>query len=156
MYECSPPQQPTLLKTLTPLTTEQGEHAYQDVVKEAAGQAARVYASWRKFSTTGPQVSGCESRRAHATTIPLTPFRTIDPVKRRALKPDQREVAFANVPFNAVLPDDKVCCRSRQVLICLTTLRTIMLLYHSLQTETPTSFGPSPGGQVGLAKAYGR
>lgn len=47
VYECSPPRQPTLLKTLTPRTTEQGEHAYEDVVKEAAGQSARVYAFWR-------------------------------------------------------------------------------------------------------------
>ena len=47
VYECSPPRQPTLLKILTPLATEHGEHEYRDVVKEAAGQSARVYTFWR-------------------------------------------------------------------------------------------------------------
>ncbi len=47
VYECSPTRPPTLLKTLAPLSSKQGEHEYFDEVEETPGQSARVYAFWR-------------------------------------------------------------------------------------------------------------
>jgi hypothetical protein len=47
VYECAPARPPTLLKTLAPLREGHGEHEYLDVVEDADGQSARVYAFWR-------------------------------------------------------------------------------------------------------------
>jgi hypothetical protein len=47
VYECSVPGQPALLKTLTPSRQEHGEHEYLDIIDNAKGQSARVYAFWR-------------------------------------------------------------------------------------------------------------
>jgi hypothetical protein len=47
VYECSPPQQATLLKSLTPSRQEHGACEYVDVIEDAPGQSARVYAFWR-------------------------------------------------------------------------------------------------------------
>jgi hypothetical protein len=48
VYECSPPAQPTLLKTLAPVKQGSGDCEYLDVVKDTKGQSARVYAFWRE------------------------------------------------------------------------------------------------------------
>ena len=47
VYECSS-RQATLLKSLTPLRQEQGEHEYLDTIKNTKGQSARVYTFWRE------------------------------------------------------------------------------------------------------------
>jgi hypothetical protein len=46
-YDCSLPGQPALLRTLMPTRQSHGEHEYIDMIDNAKGQSARVYAFWR-------------------------------------------------------------------------------------------------------------
>lgn len=47
VYECLPGRQPTLVKTLAPALGTSGETEYLDMIQNAHGQSARVYAFWR-------------------------------------------------------------------------------------------------------------
>lgn len=47
VYERLPHRAPTLIKSLTPARHEQGQCEYLDVIEDARGQSARVYALWR-------------------------------------------------------------------------------------------------------------
>ena len=52
VYESSPPRPPTLLNNLAPNRQGQGECDYLDMIEDAPGQSARVYAFWREAIQT--------------------------------------------------------------------------------------------------------
>ncbi len=47
VYECAPARPALLIKALTPLRCADGTYEYLDVVEDAEGQSARIYAFWR-------------------------------------------------------------------------------------------------------------